>query len=92
MSKHNPQFFFGAAVCASLPLTWGLGVLDGVQSGTNVVVLGVEQSSQPTTFICEAHGEHLGQGLHQPRVSVWETKVQGQIVSMMVAEVWVFNK
>ena len=44
------------------------GVLDGIEGGTDVVVFGLKESSQPATFISEAHRQHEGQRLHQTRV------------------------
>lgn len=48
-----------------------LGKLDGVQRGADVAVLGQQEASEPAALVSEAHGQHEGQGLHQPRVSLW---------------------
>ena len=45
--------------------------MDGVQGGADVKVLGVEQPGEPAALVCEAHGEHLGQGLDQARVCIY---------------------
>lgn len=42
-----------------------LGVLDGVQSRSNVKVFGLEESGEPAPLISEAHRQHLSQRLHQ---------------------------
>lgn len=47
-----------------------LGKLDGVQRGADVAVLGQQEASEPAALVSEAHGQHEGQGLHQPRVSL----------------------
>lgn len=45
---------------------WVLRILDGVQGSPDVVVLGLQKPGEPATFIREAHGQHLRQGLDQP--------------------------
>lgn len=58
--------------CAPSLLLWaGFGVLDGIQGSSDVKLLGVEQSGQPSTVIGEAHGEHLRKRLHQPGICIW---------------------
>lgn len=50
---------------ASVLLWVGLpGVLDGIKGGANVIVFGLQKTSQPATFICEAHWQHLSQRLY----------------------------
>lgn len=44
------------------------GVLDGVERGADVEVLRLEETSQPAALVCEAHGQHEGQRLHQAGV------------------------
>lgn len=56
-----------------------LGELDGIQRGADVAVLGQQEASEPAALISKAHGEHEGQGLHQPRVGLWG---QGSKVSV----------
>ena len=51
-------------------LLGGFGVVDGVQGGPDIAVLSVEEAGEPATLICEAHGQHLGQGLHQAWVGI----------------------
>lgn len=38
-----------------------LGILDGVQRGPNVVVLGLQEPGEPSALVREAHGQHLGE-------------------------------
>lgn len=59
---------------------WLFGVLDGVESGTDVKILGLEKTSQPATFVGETHRQHECQGLHQTGVSLcrgrgWRSEV-----------------
>ena len=54
-------------------LLGGLGVVDGVQRRSDVVGLGLQEAGQPASLVAEAHGEHLGQGLHQPGVRLCKT-------------------
>lgn len=35
-----------------------LGILDGVQGGANVAVLGLKEACKPAALIAETHGEH----------------------------------
>lgn len=56
-----------------------LGELDGIQRSADVTVLGQQEAGEPAALIGEAHGQHEGQGLHQPRVSLWG---QGSKVSV----------
>lgn len=55
-----------------------LGELDGVQRGADVVVLGLQEASEPAALVGEAHGEHEGKGFHQPGVGLWGSGVKGQ--------------
>lgn len=57
-----------------LQVRWLLRILDGIKCCPNVAVLGLQEPSQPSTLIREAHGEHLGQGLNEARVSFCEKK------------------
>lgn len=62
----------------SLAWAWLLGVLDGVERGSDVEVLGLKKLSQPAALVGEAHGQHGRQGLHQTGVRLWE---QGEEVN-----------
>lgn len=33
--------------------------LHGVEGTANVILLGLQKTSEPTTFICKSHGQHL---------------------------------
>lgn len=57
---------------------WVLRILDGVQGSPNVVVLGLQKPGEPATFIREAHGQHLRQGLDQPGVSLCQKQERSQ--------------
>lgn len=53
-------------------LTWAglFGILYGIESGTDVEILGLEKTSQPTAFISKTHRQHERQRLHQAGISL----------------------
>lgn len=66
------------------------GVLDCIKRGADVKVLGLKKTSQPAAFVCEAHGQHLSQGLHQTRIRLCDTDGDMDIrgITPAPASVW----
>lgn len=67
-----------------------LGELDGIQRGADVAVLGQQEASEPAALVSEAHGQHEGQGLHQPRVGLWGQRSKVSVGLVLFLEILAF--
>lgn len=65
------------------------GVLDGIKGSTNVEVFRLKKTSQPATFISEAHRQHTSQRFHQMGVcfcGVWGAEVSSDITQLIQSD------
>lgn len=74
-------------------LMWAglFGILNGIKSSTDVKVLGLEETSQPTTFISKTHRQHECKRLHQAGISLcvcWGGEVNSDIIYCNQSDQW----